>query len=60
MKKDKVIASLNELPDEFTIEELIQRMLFIEKVEKGIEQADKGKTIPLEEVKKQFKTKWSK
>ena len=39
-RKDKAIHTLDTLPDEFAIEELVERLLFIEKVEEGLKQAD--------------------
>ena len=60
MNKAKVIATLNSLPEEFKTEELIEKLLFIEKVEKGLQDVAEGKTIPFEEMKKRFEEKWQK
>jgi len=46
------------LPDSFTIDELIDRLIFIEKVEQGLKQSAEGKVISHEEVKKIIE-KWS-
>jgi predicted transcriptional regulator len=54
MKRDKVIETVNDLPQEFELDELIERLIFAEKVEKGLKQADEGKVVPHEDVKKQF------
>ena len=40
MKKHKVIETLDYLPDEFDVEELVKKLLFVEKVEKGIHDAE--------------------
>ncbi|HEV7350730.1 hypothetical protein [Telluribacter sp.] len=56
MRKEKVLEAVNELPAEFELEELIERLLFIEKVEKGMEQLNKGQTYTHEEVKQTIKT----
>jgi Zn-dependent alcohol dehydrogenase len=50
MKRDKVIESIKELPQEFELETLIERLIFIEKVEQGLKQIDEGKTISHEHV----------
>lgn len=50
MKRDKVIKSIKELPQEFDLESLIERLIFIEKVEQGLKQIDEGKTISHEQV----------
>ncbi|MDO1449778.1 hypothetical protein Q0590_26100 [Rhodocytophaga aerolata] len=60
MNKNRVIETLESLPDEFETETLIEKLLFIEKVEKGIKDVREGKTISLQEAKSQFETKWSK
>jgi len=57
MKKDKAIETVKEFPQEFELEELIERLVFLEKVEKGLQQVEQGKTIPHEKVKEMTK-KW--
>ena len=57
MKRDKVIESIKELPEEFELETLIERFIFIEKVEQGLKQIDEGKTISHEQVEEVAK-KW--
>jgi hypothetical protein len=57
MKRDKALETVNEFPVEFDLEELIERLVFVEKVEKGLEQLKEGKTVPHEQVKEMTK-KW--
>ena len=57
MKRDKAIETIKELPPEFDLDELIERLIFVDKLEKGLKQLDEGKTVPHEEVKKITK-KW--
>jgi predicted transcriptional regulator len=57
MRKDKLLETVKELPQEFDLDVLIERLLFEEKVEKGLEQLDSGKTTPHEKVKELVK-KW--
>jgi len=59
LTKDQIRKSLDQLPNSFTIDELIERLMFIEKVEVGLDQAKKGKTIPQNKVKELIE-KWSK
>jgi len=35
MRKSAVIESIKKLPDEFSIDEIIERLIIIEKIEKG-------------------------
>jgi hypothetical protein len=59
MKKDKVIEAVKELPQEFDLDELIERLIFIDKVEKGLQQLDKDKTKTHDEAKRIIKS-WQK
>ena len=57
MKRDKALETVNEFPQEFDLEELIERLVFVEKVEKGLQQIEEGKTVPHDQVKGMVK-KW--
>jgi hypothetical protein len=59
MKKEKIIETINELPQEFELDDLIERLIVIEKIEKGLVQLEKNETKSHEEVKKLVKT-WQK
>ena len=52
MKRTNVIQVLNELPKEFLLDDLLERLLVIEKIEKGLQDLKDGKTISHEKVKK--------
>lgn len=60
MNKSKVLETLDALPNEFSTEELIDKLLFIEKVEKGLNDVKQGKIVSLEETKNRINKKWSK
>ena len=55
MKRDKALETIKEFPHEFELEELIERLVFVEKVEKGLQQLDNGKTVPHDQVKEMTK-----
>lgn len=57
MKRDKAIETVKEFPQEFELEDLIERLVFVEKVGKGLQQVQEGQTIPHEQVKEMTK-KW--
>ena len=59
LTKDKLRQSINKLPDTFTIDELIDQLIFIEKVEEGLEQSKEGQVLSNEDVKEIIE-KWSK
>ncbi len=59
MKKTTVINALNELPKEFLLDDLLERLLVIEKIDEGLKEAKQGKTISHDKVKKMV-SKWHK
>lgn len=59
MKKTTVIETLDSFDEEFDTEKLIERLLFVEKVEKGLQDVAEGKVLDYKEVKKKFIDKWS-
>jgi len=59
MKKEQVLATVGMLPDEFHAEELIERIIFMAKVEKGLRDAEEGRTITLVEARERMAGKWS-
>jgi hypothetical protein len=60
MKKNTVIEALDSFEDEFDAEMLIEKLLFVEKVEKGLKDAKEGKVLDFKEAKQRFFDKWSK
>ena len=57
ISKKSVIQGLDQLPDHFTVDELFDRLLLIEKVESGLNQSNKGKTLSTQEARKKL-DKW--
>lgn len=57
--KDKIIKAVEELPANATIEDAMERLLFLAKVERGLKQADAGETISHTQVKERM-SEWLK
>ena len=53
-EKDRAIQALQALPEHATIEDAIERLCFIAKIEEGLRQSDAGQLVSHEEVKKHF------
>jgi|688.fasta_scaffold1176017_2 hypothetical protein len=51
--KSKVLETVEMLDDEFTLDLLVEKMSFIERVQEGIEESINGDTISDEEFEKQ-------
>ena len=58
LTKNRVKKSIENLPDSFTIDQLIDQLIFIEKIEEGIKQSEEGKVISNEDIKSMI-DKWS-
>ena len=52
--KQQALKAVQGLPDSATFEDVMERLLFISKVERGLAEADAGKLIPHEQVKARF------
>ena len=52
--KQRVIEAVEALPANATIEDAMERLYFLAKVQRGLEQADAGDTLPHEEAKKRL------
>ncbi len=57
--REKVIQVVQSLPDNASVEDAMERLLLLAKIERGIQQADSGQTIAHEEVKQRM-AKWLK
>ena len=59
LTKNKVKKSIDNLPDSFTIDELIDQLIFMEKIEEGLQQSEEGKVVSNEDIKNLI-DRWSK
>jgi predicted transcriptional regulator len=59
MQKSTILHTLNELPNKFNLDEFLERLIVIEKIDEGMEEAKAGKTISHDKVKK-IVAKWHK
>jgi predicted transcriptional regulator len=57
MTKEKVLETVRSLPDEFTLDELLERLFILEIIEKGMQQVREGRVVSSEEARKRFE-KW--
>jgi predicted transcriptional regulator len=53
-EKQRAIEAIRALPEHATIEDAIERLCFIAKIEEGLRQSDARKLVTHDEVKKQF------
>jgi len=59
LTKTKLLKEINNFPEEFSIDELVDRLILLEKVEIGIGQSESGQIISEAEMDYEIK-KWFK
>ena len=59
MTKEKVQEALDDLPNEFTLDELMERLMLLQSFEQGQQQYREGRTLSHEDVGKRLE-KWLK
>lgn len=54
LTKEQMIKALQELPADATVEDAIERLYLLHKVERGIAQADSGQKMSQEEARRRM------
>lgn len=55
--KDKVIKGIKKLPDSVSIDDILDQIMLVEKIEKGIDQSNSDQVVPDGELDKRL-GKW--
>lgn len=59
MNKDKVLETVKDLPQDFELDILLEKLILIDKVEQGLRDIENGDILTHEEVVRQAK-EWQK
>ena len=59
LTKEKIHYTIDSLPDNITIDQVIDQMILLDKIEQGIKDVDDGRVYSSEEVKEKL-NKWLK
>lgn len=59
LTKSKLKEQIENMPDEFTLDELVERLVFVNKVESGLKDSQLGNKISEQELENEIK-KWFK
>ncbi len=59
INKQKLVNSLQKLPDSFSFEELMDTVILLQKIDKGVQQSESGETFTTKEAKQKL-NKWLK
>lgn len=60
MKKEKIIQLANEMGKNINLDDFLEKLILIDKVEKGLEQIETNHVVSNSEVELYFKKKWKK
>jgi predicted transcriptional regulator len=52
--RDRMIEALRELPPDATVDDAIEQLMFLAKIEAGLTELDRGEGIPHDEVKRRL------
>jgi hypothetical protein len=52
--KQRALEAVQRLPDDATVEDAIERLCFIAKVQKGLRELEAGQGVPNSEAKRQI------
>lgn len=52
--RDRILEALQDLPADATIDDFIERLVFLAKIDEGLAQLDAGDGIPHNEVKRRL------
>ena len=56
--KDAVRDLLDRLPDDCTLEDVLYHLYVLQAIDRGLADAEAGRTIPHEEVAEEMRKKW--
>jgi len=57
LTKDRLKEQIDKFPEEFSIDELVEKLILIEKIETGNKQSENGEVIPESEMENEME-KW--
>ncbi len=57
LTKEKVKKTIDRLPDSFTVDQVVEELVVLDKIEKGLKEVEEGKVYSTQQVKDLLK-KW--
>ena len=56
LTKEKVRKTIDRLPDKFTVDQVIEELVVLNKIEEGLKDIEQGRVFTTDQVKKELKT----
>jgi hypothetical protein len=57
LSKTSVLHAVEQLPDQFTVDRLIDELIFVSKVEQGLKESKEGRVVSMETARERL-AKW--
>jgi predicted transcriptional regulator len=54
LTRERMIEAIRDLPPDASVDDAIERLVFLAKIEEGLAQLDRGEGIPHDEVKRRL------
>lgn len=56
LTKEKVIKTIDRLPENFTVDQIVEKLVVLNKIEEGLNDVEQGRVFSTDQVKKELKT----
>jgi predicted transcriptional regulator len=56
LTKEKVRKTVERLPDNFTVDQLVEELVILNRIEEGLKDIEGGRVFSTDQVKKELKT----
>lgn len=56
LTRGRIIDALRDLPADAGVDEAIERLVFLARIDAGLQQLDRGEGVPNEEVRRRFRS----
>jgi predicted transcriptional regulator len=56
LTKDKVRKTIDRLPENFTVDQIVEELVILEKIEEGLKDIEEGRVFSADQVKQELKT----
>ena len=56
LTKEKVRKTIDRLPDTFTVDQLVEELIVLNKIEEGLKDVEEDKVFSTDQVKEELKT----
>jgi predicted transcriptional regulator len=56
LTKEKVRKTIDRLPENFTVDQVVEELVVLNKIEEGLNDVEHGRVFTTEQVKKELKT----